>query len=33
MKALDEIREQEIENEKFINLMQKLLAGVPMDTD
>lgn len=33
IKALDEIREQEIETEKFMTLMQKLLAGVPLDPE
>lgn len=33
IKTLDEIKEQEIENERFIGLMKKLLAGVPIDND
>lgn len=31
LKALEEIKVKEIEYEKFIQLMKKLLAGVPMD--
>ena len=31
LKALDEISEQEIEVDRFIGLMKKLLAGVPID--
>lgn len=33
LKTLDEIKEQELENEKFISLMKKLLAGVPLETE
>ena len=33
LKALEEIKVKEIEYERFIQLMKKLLAGVPMDYD
>lgn len=33
IKTLDEIKEQELENEKFISLMKKLMAAVPLDNE
>lgn len=33
IKALEEIKSKEMQYENFITLMQKLLAGVPMDSE
>ena len=33
LRALGEISDQEMETDRFINLMKKILAGVPMNTE